>query len=99
MSEKKRKTRGRVFKRKAVRLIAEKSYGIAETSRNLGVEYSLLCRWGEQLADDPQNALPGKDRLKAPDEEPGQVKRKLERVIEARGILKKALACFAEDQK
>ena len=99
MSEKKRKTYTREFKLEAVRLIAEKGYSIAETSRNLGVEYSVLRRWNRQLADDPQNAFPGKGRLKAPGEELRRVKRKLERVIEARDILKKALACFAEDQK
>ncbi|RUA01102.1 MAG: hypothetical protein DSY89_05460 [Deltaproteobacteria bacterium] len=99
MSEKKRKTYTREFKLEAVRLIAEKGYSIAETSRNLGVEYSVLRRWNRQLADDPQNAFPGKGRLKAPDEELRRVKRKLERVIEERDILKKALAYFAEDQK
>ncbi|RTZ96817.1 MAG: hypothetical protein DSY90_09380 [Deltaproteobacteria bacterium] len=57
---KKRKTCAREFKPRAVRLIAEKGDGIAETSRNLGVEYSVLRRWNEQLADDPQNAFPGK---------------------------------------
>jgi len=99
MSEKKRKTYTREFKLEAVRLIAEKGYSIAETSRNLGVEYSVLRRWNRQLADDPQNAFPGKGRLKAPDEDLRRVKRKLERVIEERDILKKALAYFAEDQK
>ena len=99
MSKKKRKSYSHEFKEDAVRLITEKGYSIAEASRNLGVEYSVLRRWKKQLADDPINAFPGKGKLKAPDEELRRIKRKLDRVTEERDILKKALAYFAEDQK
>ena len=99
MSTKKRKRYSREFKLEAVRLITEKGYSIAEASRNLGVEYSLLRRWKKQLADDPQNAFPGKGQLKASDQELRALQRELERVKEERDILKKALAYFAEDQK
>jgi transposase len=99
MSKKKRKNYSQEFKMEAVGLIAEKGYSIAEASRNLGIDYSILRRWKNQFADDSQNAFPGKGRLKAPDEELRQLKRELERVKEERDILKKALAYFAEDQK
>ncbi len=99
MSTKKRKRYSREFKLEAVRLITEKGYSIAEASRNLGVEYSVLRRWKKQLADDPQNAFPGKGQLKASDQELRALQRELERVKEERDILKKALAYFAEDQK
>ena len=99
MSKKKRKRYSREFKLEAVRLITEKGYSIAEASRNLGVEYSVLRRWKKQLADDPQNAFPGKGQLKASDQELRDLQRELERVKEERDILKKALAYFAEDQK
>ena len=99
MSKKKRKTYTREFKTEAVRLITEKGYSIAEASRNLGVEYSVMRRWKQQLSGDPDNAFPGKGRLKAPDEEMRRLKRELDRVKEERDILKKALAYFAEDQK
>jgi len=99
MSEKKRKNYSREFKMEAVRLITEKGYSIAEASRSLGVEYSVLRRWRQQFADDPQNAFPGKGRLKAPDEELRRLQRELDRVKQERDILKKALAYFAEDQK
>jgi transposase len=99
MSKKKRKIYSREFKVEAVGLITKKGYSIAEASRNLGVDYSVLRRWKNQLADDSQDAFPGKGRLKAPDEELRQLKRELERVTEERDILKKALAYFAEDQK
>ena len=99
MSKKKRKTYSREFKVEAVRLITEKGYSIAEASRSLGVEYSILRRWKQQLSGDPDNAFPGKGKLKAPDEELRRLKRELDRVKEERDILKKALAYFAEDQK
>jgi len=99
MSKKKRKSYSREFKLEAVGLITEKGYSIAEASRNLGIEYSVLRRWKNQLADDPQNAFPGKGKFKSPDEELRRIKRELERVKEERDILKKALAYFAEDQK
>jgi transposase len=99
MSEKTRKSYSQEFKREAVRLITEKGYSIAEASRNLGIEYSVLRRWKKQFAEDPQNAFPGKGRLKAGDEQLRRLQRELERVKEERDILKKALAYFAEDQK
>ena len=99
MSTKKRKRYSREFKLEAVRLITDKGYSIAEASRNLGVEYSVLRRWKKELADDPQNAFPGKGQLKAADQELRALQRELERVKEERDILKKALAYFAEDQK
>jgi len=99
MSKKKRKTYSREFKLEAVGLITKKGYSIAEASRNLGIEYSVLRRWKNQISDDPQNAFPGKGKLKAPDEELRRIKRELDRVKEERDILKKALVYFAEDQK
>ena len=99
MTKKKRKSYSREFKLEAVRLITKKGYSIAEASRNLGIEYSVLRRWKNQLADDPQNAFPGKGKLKVADEELRRLRRELDRVTEERDILKKALAYFAEDQK
>ena len=99
MERKRRKSYSREFKLEAVRLITHKGYSIAEASRSLGVEYSVLRRWKVQFEQDPQHAFPGKGQLKPPDEELRQLKKKLERVTEERDILKKALAYFAEHQK
>jgi transposase len=99
MSKKPRKSYNREFKMEAVRLITEKGYSIAEASRNLGVDYSVLHRWKKKLANDPDNAFPGKGRKKAADEQLKKLQIELERVKEERDILKKALAYFAEDQK
>jgi transposase len=80
LSKKKRKTYNREFKKEAVALITEKGYSIAEASRNLGVEYSVLRRWKMQLADDPENAFPGKGKRNPDDEECADLKRELERL-------------------
>ena len=99
MSKKKRKAYSPEFKMEAVSLITQKGYSIAEASRNLGIDYSVLQRWKKQLSDDPQNAFPGKGNLRAADQDLRQAQRELARVKEERDILKKALAYFAEDQK
>jgi transposase len=99
LSKKKRRSYNRQFKKEAVALIADKGHSIAEASRNLGIEYSVLRRWKTQLEGDPQTAFPGKGRLKPADQELRKLRKELERVTEERDILKKALAYFAEDQK
>jgi transposase len=99
MSQKKRKAYSKEFKQEAVQLITDKGYSIAEASRNLGVEYSVLRRWKKQFEQDPSFAFPGKGRQRPHDEELRRLKKDLERVTEERDILKKALAYFAEDQK
>jgi transposase len=99
MSNPKRRVFSREFKVEAVKLITEKGHSIAEASRSLGVEYSVLRRWKIQLESDAQQAFPGKGRLKPQDDELRQLKRQLQRVQEERDILKKALAYFAENQK
>ena len=55
MSKKNRKSYSREVKLEAVGLITKKGYSIAEASRNLGIEYSVLRRWKMQLADDPHD--------------------------------------------
>jgi len=99
MNRKRRRSFSREFKLEAVRLITHKGYSIAEASRSLGVDYSVLRRWKTQFEQDPQHAFPGKGQLKPADEEIWRLKKKLERVTEERDILKKALAYFAEPQK
>jgi transposase len=99
LSKKKRKSYSREFKKEAVALINEKGYSIAEASRNLGIEYSVLRRWKIQFDADPQNAFPGKGKRSPDDQAFKDLQRELQRVKEERDILKKALAYFAENQK
>jgi transposase len=99
MSRKRRRNFSREFKLEAVKLITHKGYSIAEASRSLGIDYSVLRRWKNQFEKDPQHAFPGKGQLKPADEEIWRLRKQLEQVTEERDILKKALAYFAEPQK
>jgi transposase len=99
MNRKRRKSYSQDFKLEAVRLITHKGYTIAEASRSLGVDYSVLRRWKKEFEQDPEHAFPGKGRLRPPEEEIHRLRAELNRVTEERDILKKALAYFAEVQK
>ena len=99
MNRKRRKSYSQEFKLEAVRLITHRGYSIAEASRSLGVDYSVLRRWKKEFEQDPEHAFPGKGRLRPPDEEIRRLRAQLNRVTEERDILKKALAYFAEHQK
>ena len=63
MSNTKRRVFTREFKVEAVKLITEKGYSIAEASRNLGIDYSVLRRWKIQMKSDSQRL---KDRGVSP---------------------------------
>jgi transposase len=83
------------FKLDAVRLIQESDRPIAEIARELGIHPNLLYRWRDQLLGDPDQAFPGKGKLKPEDEELRKLRRELDVVKEERDILKKALAVFS----
>ena len=68
-----------------------------EVERNLGITPSLVSKWVREMRKDPEEAFPGKGRLKAPDEEIRQLKRENERLRRERDILKKAVAIFSKD--
>ncbi len=84
------------FKLDAIRLVTEGGRKLTEVARDLGIEPNVLYRWKGQLVEDPENAFPGKGRLKPQDEELHQLRRELADVKEERDILKKALAIFSK---
>jgi transposase len=65
--------------------------------RNLGIGRGVLYRWIKQMQEDPQEAFPGKGRLKPRDQELQSLKKELEKVKRERDILKKAVAIFSTD--
>jgi transposase len=71
---------------------------VSEVARNLGIARSLLQRWIEQHRDQDRDGNPRKVRGRET-EELRQLRKQLRDVTEERDILKKALACFADDQK
>jgi transposase len=83
------------FKLDALRLIQDSDRPLAEIARELGVHPNVLYRWRNQLLADPDQAFPGKGKLKPEDEELRRLRRELDIVKEERDILKKALAVFS----
>lgn len=83
------------FKLDALRMIQDSERPLAEIARELGVHPNVLYRWRDQLLADPDQAFPGKGKLKPDDEELRRLRRELDVVKEERDILKKALAVFS----
>ena len=84
-----RRSYSREFKQEAVNLVLEGSISVAPAARDLGVPESALWRWKKQYEDDPEQAFPGKGRLRPRDEEVHRLRRELVRVRQERDILKK----------
>ena len=92
-----RRTYDKEFKREAVRLVLEEARSASAVERNLGIGRGVLYRWIKQMQEDPQEAFPGKGRLKPRDQELQALKKELEKVKRERDILKKAVAIFSTD--
>lgn len=90
-----RRSFSREFKLEAVRLVTEGGLSLAQASRDLGVQESVLGRWKKQLAEDPEEAFPGKGHLKSQDEELRRLRRENEILRQERDILKKAVGIFS----
>lgn len=98
MSERRRKY-SREFKIEAVRLVTEGGQGVAETARELGINANLLGRWKRQLAEDGEEAFPGKGRMKPMEEEIRRLQGEVKRLRQERDFLKKATAYFARESQ
>ncbi len=97
--KKNRKKYDTAFKLEAIRLVVEEGRKVSEVERNLDISRGTLARWVREQEADPEEAFPGKGRLKAKDEEIRGLRLELKRTKEERDIIKKALVYFAEDQK
>ncbi|MFH1058842.1 MAG: transposase [Pseudomonadota bacterium] len=68
---------------------------VSQAARELGIRESVFGRWKKQLAEDPEEAFPGKGRLKSQDEELRRLRRENEILRQERDILKKAVGIFS----
>jgi len=96
---KKRKTYTREFKLEAGQLAETSGKPIAQIERELGLGKGQIHRWKRQLAQDGEEAFPGRGRLKAQDELIRQLRRENEILRQERDILKKAVTIFAQSQR
>jgi transposase len=95
----KRKTYSREFKLEAIQLVETSGKPVAQIERELGLGKGQIHRWKRQLAQDGEEAFPGKGRLKAQDELIRQLRRENEILRQERDILKKAVTIFAQSQR
>jgi transposase len=94
-----RRTFTREFKFEAIRLVKERGVTVAQASRDLGIHTNVLRGWIRQGISDPQQAFPGRGKMKADDAEVARLRRELAKTQAERDILKKALAYFAREPK
>lgn len=83
------------YKLDAVRMTEDSGRSIASIARDLGIHPNNLYKWRQELLTDPEQAFPGKGKLKAEDEELRRLRRENETLKQERDILKKALAVFS----
>ena len=95
--KKNRKKYDTAFKLEAIRLVIEEGRKVSEVERNLDISRGTLARWVREKNADPEDAFPGKGRLKEPDEEVRNLRIELERVKRERDILKKAITIFSKE--
>jgi len=87
------------FKIEAVKLITEGRRRVSEVARDLDISATVLRRWKRELEVDPEQAFPGKGKLKARDEEIASLKRENVRLRMERDFLKRAAAFEAQKSK
>jgi transposase len=94
-----KRTYTRAFKLEALELLKTSGKPQIELERELGIGHGNLSRWKKELAQEREQAFPGKGHL-APDEER---LRKLEREIavlrQERDILKKVVEIFSRSRE
>jgi transposase len=84
---KQRRNFTREFKLEAVRRIAAEGKSLAEVARELGLGESLLRSWKTALADEGEQAFPGKGNLPAVEEELRRLRAENQRLRLEREIL------------
>lgn len=94
-----RRTFTQEFKEDAVRLVIERGVPVAHAAQDLGIHENTLHKWIRLYKADPDEAFPGKGRLKPKDEELRLLERENAVLKEERDILKKALGIFSKRRK
>ena len=81
------------FKRDAVRLVINNSYGISETARRLGINSKMLGRWKREAETRPHGVFTGNGHVSPEQDEIRRLRQENQRLRMERDILKKAAAC------
>ena len=94
-----RRTCTKAFKLEAVRFVHERGVTVAQASRDLGVQGTVLRRWVQECTGDPEQAFPGRGHRKPEPGELAQLRREVLKLKAERDILKKAAAYFANEAR
>ena len=94
-----RRTFTKEFKLECVRHALSSDKSISQVSRDLGIKENNLRRWIDEYQTDPEYSFPGHGKLKEPEEELRQLRKRLADVEMERDILKKALAIFSKPSR
>ena len=86
------------FKIEAVRLAQTSGKSLTQLARELGISDSALYSWRKQLAEDGEQAFPGKGHQSDLEEENRRLRRENEILKQEREVLKKAVRLFAQSQ-
>lgn len=85
------------FKRDAVRLVTNNSYGVSETARRLGINAKLLGRWKREAETRANGALTGNGQVSPERDELRRLREENQRLRMERDILKKTVGFFASE--
>jgi len=91
----KRRRYDEAFKREAVRLVTDQGYTLAEASRSLGLEPSLLRTWKVKYGTEENGVKKVQESAEA---ELARLREENRRLRMERDILKKATAFFANER-
>ena len=97
MSEKTRRRYSEEFKVDAVKLVEEQGYSIAEASRRLGIDRSVLARWRREASGNPQRRITHGGGEDERDAELRRLREEVRKLRIEKDILKKAAAFFAKE--
>lgn len=93
-----RRTYSIEFQSKAVKMVLQQGLSVAEVSRKLSIDYSVLWRWKKKLHRLIFQNSPPLQSQNTQQQEILELNAKLERVIQERDILMKALSHFITKQ-
>lgn len=85
------------FKLDSVQYALASDKTVSEVARDLGIKENNLRRWIKEYEQDPEHSFPGNGKIKEPEEENRQLRKRLADAEMERDILKKALAIFSKE--
>ena len=85
------------FKRDAIRLATNKSYGVSETARRLGINAKMLGRWKREAETPSNGVLTSNGQVSPAQDELRRLREENTRLRMERDILKKTVGFFASE--